>query len=91
MPLMEKLPKAALGAVAVAGLDQFKSELPAIMYAENFAWMRQDNLGCYIRVGNGEGEGCGCVVYNFNYNLNDDAFVCGASYWTNPRGIGIRE
>ena len=62
MPLMEKLPKAALGAVAVADLDQFKSELPAIMYAENFAWMRQDNLGCYIRVGNGEGEGCGCVV-----------------------------
>ena len=80
MPLMEKLPKAALGAVAVAGLDQFKSELPAIMYAENFAWMRQDNLGCYIRVGNGEGEGCGCVVYNSNYNLNDDGFVCGASY-----------
>ena len=39
MPLMEKLPKAALGAVAVAGLEQFKSELPAIMYAENFAWL----------------------------------------------------
>ena len=56
MPLMEKLPKAALGAVTVAGLDQFKSELPAIMYAENFAWMRQDNLGCYIRVGNEEGR-----------------------------------
>lgn len=91
MPLMEKLPKAALGAVAVADLHQFKSELPAIMYAENFAWMLQDNLGCYIRVGNGEGEGCGCVVYNSNYNLNDDGFVCGASYWTNPRGIGFRE
>ena len=50
---MEKLPKAALGAVAVAGLDKFKSELPTIMYAENFAWVLQDNLGCYIRVGNG--------------------------------------
>ena len=53
MPLKEKPPKAGLGAIAVAGFDQFKSEFPAIMYAENFAWMLQDNLGCYIRVGNG--------------------------------------
>ena len=53
MPLKEKPPKAALGAIAVSSFDQFKSELPAIMYAENFAWMLQDNLGCYIRVGKG--------------------------------------
>ena len=53
MPLKEKPLKAALGAIAVAGFDQFKSELPAIMHAENFAWILQDNLGCYIRVGNG--------------------------------------
>ena len=53
MPLKEKPPKAALGAIAVAGFDQFKSELPAIMCAKNFAWMLQDNRGCYIRVGKG--------------------------------------
>ena len=58
MPLKEKPPKAALGAIAVSSFDQFKSELPAIMYAENFAWMLHDNLGCYIRVGNGKWEGC---------------------------------
>ena len=71
---------AALGAIAVAGVDQFKSELPAITDAEDFAWMLHHNLGCYIRVGNGEGEGRGRVVHNSNYNLNDDVFVCGAGY-----------
>ena len=37
MPFKEKPSKAALGAIAFDGVDQFKSELPAIMDAENFA------------------------------------------------------
>mgnify|MGYP005655944765 FL=1 len=51
------------------------------MGSEDFAWMLQDNPGCYIRVGNGEGEDGGCVVHNPNYDFNDDAIIYGASYW----------
>ncbi|MBT6096067.1 MAG: amidohydrolase [Rhodospirillaceae bacterium] len=77
----EETSKAAQAAIAVAGEDNVNTSLPPTMGSEDFAWMLQDNPGCYIRVGNGEGEDGGCVVHNPNYDFNDDAIVFGASYW----------
>ena len=77
----EETSKAARAAIAVAGSENVNTQLPPTMGAEDFAWMLQDNPGCYIRVGNGQGEDGGCVVHNPNYDFNDDAFAWGASYW----------
>jgi len=73
--------KAANAAIAVAGAENVNVNLPPTMGSEDFAWMLQDNPGCYIRVGNGEGEDGGCVVHNPNYDFNDQAIAWGASYW----------
>lgn len=73
--------KAARAAIAVAGAENVNTQLPPTMGSEDFAWMLQDNPGCYIRVGNGEGVDGGCVVHNPNYDFNDAAIVFGASYW----------
>ncbi len=77
----EETSKAAQAAIAVVGAENVNTRLAPTMGSEDFAWMLQDNPGCYIRVGNGEGEDGGCVVHNPNYDFNDDAFVYGASYW----------
>ena len=77
----EETSKAASAAIAVAGEENVNTNLPPTMGSEDFAWMLQDNPGCYIRVGNGEGEDGGCVVHNPNYDFNDDAIIHGASYW----------
>jgi amidohydrolase len=73
--------KAANAAIAVAGAENVNVNLPPTMGSEDFAWMLQDNPGCYIRVGNGEGMDGGCVVHNPNYDFNDQAIAWGASYW----------
>jgi len=73
--------KAAQAAIAVVGKENVNTQLPPTMGSEDFAWMLQDNPGCYIRVGNGEGEDGGCVVHNPNYDFNDAAIIYGASYW----------
>jgi hippurate hydrolase len=77
----EETSKAAAAAIKVVGEDNVNTHLPPTMGSEDFAWMLQDNPGCYIRVGNGEGEDGGCVVHNPNYDFNDDAIIFGASYW----------
>jgi len=77
----EETRKAATAAIAVVGEENVNTELTPTMGSEDFAWMLQDNPGCYIRVGNGEGEDGGCVVHNPNYDFNDAAIVYGASYW----------
>ena len=77
----EETSKAVSAAIAVAGEENVLYPHPPTMGSEDFAWMLQDNPGCYIRVGNGEGEDGGCVVHNPKYDFNDDAIVWGASYW----------
>jgi len=77
----EETSKAAQAAIAVVGEGNVNTQLPPTMGSEDFAWMLQDNPGCYIRVGNGEGEDGGCVVHNPNYDFNDQAIIYGASYW----------
>ena len=77
----EETSKAAAAAIKVVGEDNVNTHLPPTMGSEDFAWMLQDNPGCYIRVGNGEGEDGGCVVHNPNYDFNDEAIIFGASYW----------
>ena len=68
-------------ATKVVGAENVITTHPPTMGSEDFAWMLQDNPGCYIRVGNGEGLDGGCVVHNPNYDFNDEAAVYGASYW----------
>lgn len=68
-------------AVEVFGAENVIDNLTPSMGAEDFAWMLQDNPGCYVRLGNGIGEDGGCVVHNPNYDFNDAAAVYGASYW----------
>ncbi|MEK9755338.1 MAG: M20/M25/M40 family metallo-hydrolase, partial [Rhodospirillaceae bacterium] len=77
----EETAKAVRAAIAVAGEDNVHFPIPPTMGSEDFAWMLQDNPGCYIRVGNGLGEDGGCVVHNPRYDFNDEAIVFGASYW----------
>tara|TARA_R110001592_G_scaffold25555_3_gene96958 strand:- start:23055 stop:24227 length:1173 start_codon:yes stop_codon:yes gene_type:complete len=73
--------KATKAAVAVAGDENVQLHMPPSMGSEDFAWMLQDNPGCYIRIGNGEGSEGGCAVHNPNYDFNDEALPWGASYW----------
>ncbi len=64
-----------------SGKKNVIANLPPSMGAEDFAWMRQERPGCYVRLGNGDTNEGSCVVHNPNYDFNDDALVYGASFW----------
>lgn len=68
---------AILGAENIAG-----DEAPVVTGSEDFAWMLQDNPGCYFTLGNGEGEWNGCSVHNPGYDFNDQLVTIGAACWT---------
>ena len=77
----EETGRAIAAAQTVVGVENVRTEFPATMGSEDFAWMLRERPGCYIRVGNGEGEEGGCVVHNPRYDFNDEAALFGASYW----------
>jgi hippurate hydrolase len=71
-------------AAGVAGsiVGQASVEFPCepIMGSEDFAFMLEDQPGCYILIGNGDGEGT-CMVHNPGYDFNDEILPLGATYW----------
>ncbi len=52
-------------------------DVPAIMGAEDFAYMLEERPGAYILVGNGDSA----MLHHPEYDFNDDAIPAGASYW----------
>ncbi|MCB1317496.1 MAG: M20/M25/M40 family metallo-hydrolase, partial [Leptospiraceae bacterium] len=63
------------------GESQLKSDLPASMGSEDFAFMLQQKPGCYVRIGNGSKGDSGCMLHNPHYDFNDDILTTGATYW----------
>lgn len=76
-PEAENAAQAAIAVVGEAALD--RSPAPS-MGAEDFAYMLQDQPGCYVWMGNGPGTS-GCTLHNPHYDFNDAALAYGASYW----------
>ena len=54
------------------------ADAPAMMAAEDFAYMLEACPGAYIQVGNGDSAP---TYHHPKYNFNDDAIPFGASYW----------
>ena len=71
---------AALAAAQVVGEENVQRAPAPSMGAEDFAYMLQDQPGCYAWLGNGPGVS-GCTLHNPLYNFNDAALAYGASYW----------
>ncbi|UJF18349.1 M20 family metallopeptidase [Vibrio sp. SS-MA-C1-2] len=53
---------------------------PASMGGEDFAFMLEDNPGCYIWLGNGHQKN-NYSLHNPNYDFNDQILPLGANYW----------
>lgn len=77
---VQEAENAALAAAQVVGEDNVQRAPAPSMGAEDFAYMLQDQPGCYAWLGNGPGES-GCTLHNSHYDFNDAALAYGASYW----------
>jgi hippurate hydrolase len=60
--------------------DKIQTDLSPSMAAEDFAYMLQARLGCYVWLGNGSGAD-GCTLHNPRYDFNDAALPVGITYW----------
>ncbi|HML08848.1 MAG TPA: M20 aminoacylase family protein [Xanthobacteraceae bacterium] len=68
---------AAAVAGEIAGKDKVNQNCPALMGAEDFAFMLQERPGAFIYVGNGDSA----QLHNPAYDFNDEAIPHGSSYW----------
>jgi amidohydrolase len=68
---------AAAVAREIAGADKVNTAFPALMGAEDFAYMLQERPGAFIWVGNGDSAG----LHHPAYDFNDEAIPLGTSYW----------
>jgi len=72
----------------LVGNDAMNTQIEPTMGAEDFAYMLQKKLGCYVFIGNGDGthrehgHGLGpCNLHNASYDFNDQLLPVGVSYW----------
>jgi hippurate hydrolase len=68
---------AATVATRIAGAENVATNAPAIMGAEDFAFMLEERPGAYILTGNGDTA----MVHHPAYDFNDAAIPFGSSYW----------
>ncbi|NOX72083.1 MAG: amidohydrolase, partial [Alphaproteobacteria bacterium] len=61
----------------VAGAENVEIDVPAVMGAEDFAYMLEHRPGSYLFIGGGEGAS----LHHPEYNFNDDMSPIGASYF----------
>ncbi|MDB5764254.1 MAG: amidohydrolase [Herminiimonas sp.] len=73
---------------SIVGEEKVNVNVEPTMSAEDFAFMLQQQPGCYVFIGNGEGghreagHGLGpCNLHNSSYDFNDALLPIGASYW----------
>ncbi len=72
--------QAAAAAVAVAGADGVRRDLPPSMGAEDFAFMLRECPGAYIWLGTGGAEE-GRILHSPAYDFEDRAIPWGVAYW----------
>ncbi len=68
---------AAQAAIAVAGADRVRDDMPPTLGGEDFSFMLNAVPGALIKIGNGPGAG----LHNPGYDFNDEAIAWGVSYW----------
>ena len=61
----------------VVGDGKVDPAAPALMTAEDFAFMLQARPGAYILLGNGDTA----TIHHPKYNFDDEAIPAGCSYW----------
>lgn len=72
----------AIAVAAAAQAGQVDAEFPALMAAEDFAYMLQARPGAFILIGNGRSEdGSFHHVHTPHFDFNDAAIPYGVSYW----------
>ncbi len=64
----------------LVGIENVDLQPLSSMGSEDFAFMLQEKLGCYVWLGNGSSDG-DCLLHNPHYDFNDDILSTGASYW----------
>ena len=62
------------------GEDHLVADMPALAGSEDFAFILEQQPGCYFVIGNGDGEE-GCMVHNPGYDFNDAILPLAAGYW----------
>lgn len=67
-------------ATAIVGEGCVNTDPMPSMGAEDFAFMLQQKLGCYLWIGNGSADG-NCLLHNPHYDFNDEILPLGAAYW----------
>lgn len=74
--------RAARAAIALAGAEKVRLDLPASMGAEDFAWLLEKRPGCYVRIGNGTDGAHAAPLHNPEYDFNDEALIHGVGFWS---------
>jgi hippurate hydrolase len=72
---------AAHAAVLAVGPANVLRDEPAVMGAEDFAWMLRARPGSYVWIGNGIGKEGGMMLHSPVYDFNDAILETGARYW----------
>jgi amidohydrolase len=65
-------------AAGLVGADNVERSCAPVMASEDFSFMLNEELGAYIRIGNGDAPGW-CGVHNPGYDFNDAVLPLGAS------------
>jgi amidohydrolase len=66
-------------ASSIVGQANVRTQVPAVMGAEDFAYMLEARAGSFISIGNGDTAG----LHHPRYDFNDEALVYGSSYFAN--------
>jgi len=78
----EETELAAAAARRALGADKVTTDDPALMGAEDFAYMLQARPGAYIWLGGGDADVDSPSLHAPTYDFNDAAIPAGVGYWT---------
>ena len=78
----EETELAAVAARKALGADKVTTDDPALMGAEDFAYMLQARPGAYIWLGGGDADADSPSLHAPTYDFNDAAIPAGVGYWT---------
>ena len=67
-------------AAGIVGKGNVDANAAPVMVSEDFAYLLEASIGCFMLIGNDPGEG-GCAIHNPGYDFNDDILTLGATYW----------
>ncbi len=65
----------------LVGADNISADCEPKLFSEDFAHFAAARPGCFVLMGNGETGSHARPLHSADYDFNDEALVCGSSFW----------